>query len=154
MQHFIAINEFKLALQYQNPKFGSKVVIFVPCDFDVWPWKTIGHLAHATSNFLHHFIAMWIRTGVTVRKRLNVVLTSLTLTFDLWSWHFVPDHFCGHYYAMMATEWKGVTDRRTNGRTDWTIRRAAWSQLKINDDISHNLVSLRLVGKCIPNFCG
>ena len=26
---------------------------------------------------------------------------------------------------------KGVTDRQTDGQTDWTIHRAAWSQLKI-----------------------
>ena len=36
----------------------------------------------------HHH--MWIQTGVTctVRKRLSWVLTSVTLTFDLWPWHF------------------------------------------------------------------
>ena len=28
----------------------------------------------------------WIKTGVMVRKRLNCVLTSVTLTFHLWSW--------------------------------------------------------------------
>ena len=31
---------------------------------------------------------MWIQTGVTVRKRLTWVLTSVTLTFDLWPWPF------------------------------------------------------------------
>ena len=31
---------------------------------------------------------MWIRIGVTVRKRLNGVMTSVTLTFDLWPWPF------------------------------------------------------------------
>ena len=31
---------------------------------------------------------MWIQTGVRVRKRLSWVLTSLTLTFDLWPWPF------------------------------------------------------------------
>ena len=30
----------------------------------------------------HH--QMWIQTGATVRKRLSWVLTSVTLTFDLW----------------------------------------------------------------------
>ena len=34
----------------------------------------------------HH--RMWIQTGVTVRKRLSWVLTSVTLTFDLWPWPF------------------------------------------------------------------
>ena len=85
---------------------------------------------------------MWIQTGVTVRKRLSWVVTSVTLTFDLWPWPFAwtsllslvitPENF------MMIQWWKhsqkGVTDkrtdRRTDGRTDWTIHRAAWSQLK------------------------
>ena len=59
---------------------------------------------------------------------------------DLWPWPFAwtsllslvitPENF------MMIGWWehsqKGVTDRRTDRRTDWTIHRAAWSQLKIN----------------------
>ena len=87
-----------------------------------------------------------IQTGVTVRKRLSWVLTSVTLTFDLWPWPFAwtslltmvttPENF------MMIRWWehgeKGVTDRRTDGQTDRqtdgrtenTICRAAWSQLK------------------------
>ena len=86
---------------------------------------------------------MWIQTGVRVRKRLSWVLTSVTLTFDLWPWPFAwtslltmvitPENF------MMIRWWehgeKGVTDRRTDGRTDRqtenTICRAAWSQLKM-----------------------
>ena len=37
---------------------------------------------------------------------------------------------------LMMIRWQehsgiGVTDRRTDGRTDWTIHRTAWSQLKI-----------------------
>ena len=90
---------------------------------------------------------MWIQTGVRVRKRLSWVLTSVTLTFDLWPWPFAwtslltmiitPENF------MMIQWWehgeKGVTDRqtdrqtdrRTDRQTDWTSHIAAWSQLKI-----------------------
>ena len=85
---------------------------------------------------------MWIQTGVRVRKRLSWVLTSVTLTFDLWPWPFAwtslltmvitPENF------MMIRWWehgeKGVTDRRTDRRTENTICRAAWSQLKIKSD--------------------
>ena len=77
---------------------------------------------------------MCIQTGVTVRKRLNGVMTSVTLNFDLdllHGHHFwslvIPENF------MMIRWWehsqKGVTD----GQTNWTIYRAAWSQLKIGD---------------------
>ena len=69
---------------------------------------------------------MWIQTGVRVRKRLSWVLTSVTLTFDLWPWPFAwtslltlvitPENF------MMIQWWehgeKGVTDRQTDGQTD------------------------------------
>ena len=30
----------------------------VTLQFDVWPWKTIGHLFYSTSSFVHHFIAI------------------------------------------------------------------------------------------------
>ena len=38
-----------------------KISVFlsrVPFKFDVWPWKTIGHLFYATLSFAHHFKAM------------------------------------------------------------------------------------------------
>ena len=86
------------------------------------------------ASFHHH---MWIQTGVTVQKRLSWVLTSVTLTFDLWRpfawtllWSLVitPENF------MMIRWWehseKGGTDGQTGGQTDNTICRAAWSQLK------------------------
>ena len=34
--------------------FFSRVTL----QFDVWPWKTIGHLVYATSSFVHHFVAI------------------------------------------------------------------------------------------------
>ena len=85
------------------------------------------------ASFHHH---VWIQTGV--RKRLSWVVTSVTLTFDLWprpfAWTLLlslvitPENF-------MTIRWwehsqKGVTGGRTDRRTDWTIHRAAWSQLK------------------------
>ena len=30
----------------------------VTLQFDVWPWKTIGHLFYATSSFVHHLVAI------------------------------------------------------------------------------------------------
>ena len=30
----------------------------VTLQFDVWPWKTIGHLFYATSSFVHYFITI------------------------------------------------------------------------------------------------
>ena len=88
---------------------------------------------------------MCIQTGVTVRKRLSWLVTSVTLTFDLWPWPFVwtlllslvitPENF------MMIRWWehsqKGVTDRQTDrrkipfvellGRSSSTLWSAWWS---------------------------
>ena len=117
---------------------------------------------------------MWIQTGVTVRKRLIWVVTSVTLTFDLWPWPFAwtsllslvitPENF------MMIRWWEhiqkgetdgrtdGRTDRRTDGRTDgqtdWTIQRAAWSQLKIKsyDIIYHHHVSRSYVALTVTSI--
>ena len=114
---------------------------FQPCDLEIWRMTLKNNRAPLLSriklcaSFHHH---LWIQTGVTVQKWLSWVLTSVTLTFDLWPWPFAwtsllslvitPENF------MMIRWWehsqKGVTDRQTDGRTDWTIHRAAWSQLK------------------------
>ena len=59
VQHFVAISEFKLELQscpiwVKIDDFLSRVTL----QFDVWPWKIIGHLFYATSSFVHHFLAI------------------------------------------------------------------------------------------------
>ena len=116
-----------------------------PCDLEIGQMTLKNNRAPLLSNiklcvsFHHH---MWIQTGVMVQKQLSWVLTSVTLTFDLWPWPFAwtsllslvitPENF------MMIPWWKytqkGVTDGQTDGQTDrqtdWTIHRAAWSQLK------------------------
>ena len=107
----------------QIPWFFSRVTL----KFDWWPWKTIGHLFYAASNCVHNFIAICeFKLELRVRKRPSWVLTSVTLTFDLKPWPFArtsllsmvmtPEHF------MMIRWWehgeKGVTDRRTDRRTD------------------------------------
>ena len=130
----------------ETPNLGQIRRFLEPCDLEIWRMTFKNNRAPLLriiklyASFHHH---MWIQTGVTVRKRLSWVLTSVTLTFDLWPWPFAwtsllslvitPENF------MMIRCWehsqKGVTDRQTDRqtdrRTDWTIHRAAWSQLKI-----------------------
>ena len=96
---------------------------------------------------------MWIQTGVTVRKRLSWVVTTVTLTFDLWPWSFAwtllwslvitPENF------MMMRWWEhgqkgvtdGQTDRQTDRQTEDTICRAAWSQLKTIGHLFYDTLS-------------
>ena len=114
-------------------------------DLEIWRMTLKNNRAPLLSNiklYAPFHNQMWIRTGVTVQKRLSWVMTSVTLTFDLWPWPFAwtsllswvitPENF------VMIRWWehsqKGVTDRRTDRqmdrRTDWTIHGAFWSQLK------------------------
>ena len=75
------------------------------------------------ASFHYH---MWIQTGVTVRKWLSGVMTSVTLTFDLWPWPFTWTSLLSMVITsenFMMTRWqehgqKGVTDRQTDRRTD------------------------------------
>ena len=64
----------------------------VTLQFDVWPWKTIGHLFYVASSFVHHFITIGkFQTGVTVQERpirvkIDYFLSCVTSKFDLWPW--------------------------------------------------------------------
>ena len=118
MHHFIAIGEFRFELQSGNAQTGSNLRIF---------WSRS-----------HRRMSIW----GTVRKPTNSVLTSVILTFDLWPLLFAwtslmslvitPENFMmirwQEYSQKCLTDRE--TDRRTDGRMDWTIHRAAWSQLK------------------------
>ena len=97
------------------------------------------------ASFHHH---LWIQTGVRVRKWVSWVVTSVILTFDLWSWPIAwtsllslvitPENFMMIRWwkhsekGVTHTETDGRTDRQTYGRTDRSVLRAAWSQLKTN----------------------
>ena len=139
----------------ETPNLGHIRRFLEPCDLEIWQMTLKNNRAPLLSNiklyasFYHH---MGIQPGVTVRKRLSWVVTSVTLTFDLWPWPFAwtllwslvitPENF------VMIRWWehsqKGVTDRRTDRRTDAnTICRAAWSQLKI---------SIVIEAQCMCNF--
>ena len=139
-----------LSYSPETPNLGQIWQLLEPCDLEIWRMTLKNNRAPLLSNiklcasFHHH---MWIGTGVTVGKRLSWVVTSVTLTFDLWPWSFAwtlpwsvvitPENF------MMIRWWehsqKGVTDRRTDRQidrqTENTIHRAAWSQLKRCNEI-------------------
>ena len=165
VHHFVTIGVLKLELQCGSAQFGSNLPIFrAVCDLEIWRMTLKIYRAPLLSNiklyasFHHH---MWIQTGVTVRKRLSWVVTSVTLTFDLWPWPFAWTLLWSLVITsenyMMIRWWehsqKGVTDRqkdrrtdgrtdrRTDGQTENTIGRAAWSQLKTKSTTSEQSVA-------------
>ena len=113
----------------EAPNLGQIWHFLEPCDLEIWRMTLKNNRAPLLSiiklnaSFHHH---AWIQIRVTVRKRLSWVLTSVTLTFDLWPWPFAwtsllslvitPENF------MMIRWWehgeKGVTDGRTDRQTD------------------------------------
>ena len=110
---------------------------------------------------------MWIQTGVTVRKRLSGVMTSVTLTFDKdlvsvngnISGKFQDDTITGTL-SKSVTDGRtdGRTDRRTDGQTERSVLGVAWSLLKtLLADNRYNSVNLTLVtptlGSWIVEFC-
>ena len=150
----------------ETPNLGQIQRFLEPCDLEISRMTLKNNRAPLLCCFqlcAWFHCHMWIQTGVRVRKRLSWVLTSVTLTFDLWPWPFAwtllltmvitPENF------MMIRWWehgeKGVTDRRTDRRTDRqtenTICRAAWSQLKITGHLFYTTSSfmhhLKSIGK-------
>ena len=111
----------------ETPNMGQIRRFLEPCDLQIW-WMTFkNNRAPLLSNiklyvsFRHH---VWIETGVTVRKRLSWVVTSVTLTFDLWPWPFVR-----------TLPWSMVITPENFIMIRWWehSHRAAWSQLKSKD---------------------
>ena len=95
VQHFVAIDEFKPELQSGNPQFGSKSMSFfshVTSQFDVWPWKTIGHLFYATSSFVQHIIIIGefkpeLQSGnPQIGSKSMSFFSHVTSQFDVWPW--------------------------------------------------------------------
>ena len=135
-----------LSYSPETPNLGQIRRFSEPCDLEIWRMTLKNNRTPLLSNiklyapFHHH---MWIQTWVAVRKRLSWVVTSVTLIFNLWPWPYAwtllwslvitPEN------SMMIRLWehsqKGVTD----GQTDSTICRAAWSQLIIKATVQHQI---------------
>ena len=117
-----------------TPNLGQIRRFLALCDLEIWQMTLKNNRAPLLSNiklyvkFHHH---MWIQIGVTVRKRSSWVVTSVTLTFDLWPWPFawtLPSSMVITPVNFMMIRWwehsqKGVTDGQTDRRTDGQTER-------------------------------
>ena len=132
VHYFIAIGEFKLELQSENSQFGSKSTIFLI----MWPWNLTDDLEKWQGTSPKHHQTLCVisspymnPTRVTVQKRPNCLFfLPVTLTYDL-------DLFMDVTFVIGNNPWKFQNDTMmetwlTDGWTDRTIHRAAWSQLK------------------------
>ena len=62
----------------------------VTSKFDVWPWKTIGHLFYATSSFVHHFIAIG-EFKLELKSRNAQSGSNSTIFSAVWPWNLADD---------------------------------------------------------------
>ena len=75
--------------------FFSRVTL----QFDVWPWKTTGHLFCAASSFVHHFITIgefklelqsW---NAEFGSKSTIIFSRVTSKVDLWPWKIIGHLF-------------------------------------------------------------
>ena len=121
---------------------------FVPCDLEIWRMTLKDNRAPLLCHIkLRELFHRWIQSGVPARKRITWVLSAVTLTFDLDILH--GNHFVNGNHFLKMSWWyndsnivKNVSqidrsiDRRVDGRTDRSLLRAAWSELKYDMIIS------------------
>ena len=113
---------FQTWVSPETPTLGQIRRFLEPCDLEIWRMTLKNNRAPLLSNIklyasFHHYMS--IQTGVTVRKRLSWVVTSVTLTFDLWPWPFAwtllwslvitPENF------MMIRWWKHSQQGKSEG---------------------------------------
>ena len=129
----------------ETPNLGQIRWFLELCDLEIWQITLKNNRAPLLiiiklyASFHHH---MWIQTGVTVRKRLSWVVTSVTLTFDLWPWPFAwtsllslvitPENF------MMIRWWEHSQQGKSEGfeSCDRPIVRKRPIWVKIGDVLS------------------
>ena len=66
--------------------FFSRVTL----QFDVWPWKTIGHLFYATSSFAHHFVAIG-EFKLELQSGNAQSASNATIFLAVWPWILTDD---------------------------------------------------------------
>ena len=92
LQHFIAIGEFKLELQFGNAQSRSNRRSFsrVTLKFDGWPWKTIGHLFCAIPSFVQNFVAIG-EFKLELQSGNAQSGSKSTIFLAVWPWNLTDD---------------------------------------------------------------
>ena len=75
--------------------FFSRVTL----QFEVWAWKTIGHLFYATSSFVHHFVAIG-DFKLELQSGNAQFGSNLTIFRAVWPWNLTDDleKKIGHFF--------------------------------------------------------
>ena len=65
----------------------------VTLKFDGWPWQTIGHLFHATSSFVHHFVVAIIEFKLELQSGTAHFESKSTIFLAVWPWKTIGQIF-------------------------------------------------------------
>ena len=76
----------------ETPNLGQNrwCFICVALRFDGWPWKTIGHLSFAVSNFVQHFIAIG-EFKLELESGNPQSRSKSTIVLAVWPWNLTDD---------------------------------------------------------------
>ena len=88
IQTGVAVRKRPIWVKFDN--FWSRVTL----KFDLWPWKTIGHLYHATSSSIHYCVAIGefkleLQSGNALFGSESMIFLAVwpcILTYDLEKW--------------------------------------------------------------------
>ena len=105
--------------------------------FDVWPWKTIGHLFYSTSSFVHHFVAIGVfkhklQSGNTqFGSNSTIFFSRVTLKFDGWPWKIIGHLFNTtssfvHHFVAIGENKLELQSRNAQSGSNSTIFRTVW----------------------------
>ena len=76
----------KCSIWVKISNFLSRVTL----KFDVWPWKTIGHLFYSTSSFMHHFVAIG-EFKLELQSGNGQFGSNSTIFIAVWPWNLMDD---------------------------------------------------------------
>ena len=109
----------------------------VTLQFDVWPWKTTGHLYYATSSSMHHFVAIGefkleLQSGnAQFGSKSTIFFSRVTLQFEVWPWttighlFYATSSFVHHFVAIGDFKLELQSGNAQFGSNS-TIFRAVW----------------------------
>ena len=82
----------------------------VTSKFDLWPWKTIGHLFYATSSFAHHFLAIG-EFKLELQSGNAQSGSNSTIIWAVWPWNLTDDLEQGKSEGFESCDWPIVRKR-------------------------------------------
>ena len=134
VQHFIAIDEFKLELKSGNAQFGSNSTIFTA----VWPWNLTYDLEQCKSEGFESCDRPIVRKH-PIWVKIGDVLSGVTLKFDGWPCKtighlfYAVSNFVQHFIAIREFKLELQSGNPQFGSNS-TIFRAVWPW-NLTDDL-------------------